>query len=155
MSAKKLTGWHVAAMFGVGFSIIIGVNLTLAYSAVSTFPGLEVKNSYVASQTFDENRAAQQKLGWSVLAQARDGKVLLSVTDADGAPVEVAQLEATLGRATHVRDDTTPDFEFDGNRYVADASLAPGNWNIRMVAHAPDGTIFRQRVILHVPKERS
>ncbi len=152
---KKLTGWHVAAIFGGAFSIIITVNLTLAYNAVNTFPGLEVKNSYVASQSFDDDRDAQLALGWSVLAEARDGQILLSVTDANGAPVEVVNLDATLGRATHVQDDSTPAFAFDGKRYVAPADLGPGNWNIRMVAEADDGTVFRQRVILHVPKERS
>ena len=152
---KELTGRHVALIFCGAFSIIIGVNLLLAYSAVSTFPGLEVKNSYVASQSFDKDREAQDALGWSVQAEARSGQLLLSVTDASGNPVEVAKLEATLGRATHVRDDSTPDFTFDGTRYVAVANLAPGNWNIRMVAHAEDGTVFRQRVVLHVPKARS
>ena len=152
---KELTGRHVAMIFGFAFSIIITVNLALAYNAIHTFPGLEVKNSYVASQSFDKDRSAQNALGWSVLAEARDGQLLLSVTDADGVPVEVASLEATLGRATHVKDDSTPAFAFDGRRYVASAELAPGNWNIRMVATADDGTVFRQRVILHVPKERS
>ncbi|MEE4186939.1 MAG: FixH family protein [Roseobacter sp.] len=152
---KELTGRHVALIFGVCFSVIITVNLTLAFNAVHTFPGLEVKNSYVASQSFDKDRDAQEALGWSVLAEAREGQLLLSVTDAQGAPVEVAALDATLGRATHVQDDSTPDFTFDGQRYVAPAQLAPGNWNIRMVAEADDGTIFRQRVILHVPRERS
>lgn len=153
--SKELKGRHVAMMFVGGFSVIIAVNLTLAFNAVNTFPGLEVKNSYVASQSFDKNRAAQESLGWSVLAEARDGQVLLSVTDADGAPVEVAALDATLGRATHVRDDAEPDFRFDGRRYVAEADLAPGNWNIRMKATAMDGTEFQQRVVLHVPESRS
>lgn len=152
---KQLTGRHVAMIFGGAFTIIISVNLALAYNAVSTFPGLEVKNSYVASQSFDKDRDAQEALGWSVRAESRKGQLLLSVTDADGTPVEVARLDATLGRATHVQDDSTPDFAFDGKQYVAPADLAPGNWNIRMVAEADDGTVFRQRVILHVPKERS
>ncbi|WP_299778902.1 FixH family protein [uncultured Roseobacter sp.] len=151
-TSRPLTGRHVAMIFVIGFSIIISVNLLLAYSAISTFPGLEVKNSYVASQMFDENRTAQTALGWSVLAQARGDEVVLSITDAQGAPVEVASLEATLGRATHVRDDQTPAFVFDGSRYVAPAQLAPGNWNLRMKALAEDGTVFQQRVILHIPK---
>lgn len=149
---KTLTGRHVAMIFVSGFTIIISVNLFLAYSAISTFPGLEVKNSYVASQKFDENRTAQTALGWSVLAQARGSEVVLSITDASGAPVEVAELDATLGRATHVRDDQTPDFVFDGARYVAPAELGAGNWNLRMKAVADDGTVFQQRVILHIPK---
>ena len=152
---KQLTGRHVAMIFGGAFSIIITVNLALAYNAINTFPGLEVKNSYVASQSFDANRAEQEALGWSVRAEAREGQLLLSVTDDKGAPVEVSRLDATLGRATHVKDDSTPNFVFDGTRYVAPADLAPGNWNIRMVAVADDGTMFRQRVVLHVPRDRS
>ena len=152
---KELKGKHVAMMFVGGFSVIIAVNLTLAFNAVNTFPGLEVKNSYVASQAFDKNRTAQEALGWSVLAEAREGQVILSVTDAEGSPVEVSNLDATLGRATHVRDDATPQFRFDGARYVADADLEPGNWNIRMKAEASDGTVFQQRVILPVPEQRS
>ena len=152
---KKLTGRHVAVIFCSAFAIIISVNLTLAYSAVKTFPGLEVKNSYVASQSFDKERAAQQSLGWSVHAKSQAGQVILSVTDAKGKPVEVVDLKATLGRATHVKDDSNPAFVFDGKNYVAPAALAPGNWNIRMVAEAENGTLFRQRVVLHVPKDRS
>ena len=152
---KELTGRHVAFILCSAFFVIITVNLTLAFNAVSTFPGLEVKNSYVASQSFDKDREIQHSLGWSVRAEARNGQVLLSVTDADGQPVEVAHLDATLGRATHVKDDSTPDFKFDGKRYVAPVDLAPGNWNIRMSATSADGRMFRQRVILHVPKARS
>ncbi|WVX50605.1 hypothetical protein ROLI_037040 [Roseobacter fucihabitans] len=151
-TARVLTGRHVFMIFCAAFAVIISVNLFLAYSAVSTFPGLEVRNSYVASQQFDKNREEQTALGWSVLAQARGDDVHLSITDAEGQPVQVASLEATLGRATHVRDDQTPAFVFDGTRYVAPAQLAPGNWNLRMKARAADGTVFQQRVILHVPK---
>lgn len=151
-TTRELTGRHVALIFVFGFSIIISVNLLLAYSAISTFPGLEVKNSYVASQTFDKNRAEQAALGWTVLAQARGSQVVLSITDASGAPVEVAELDATLGRATHVRDDQAPAFVYNGADYVAPATLGPGNWNLRMKAVAADGTQFQQRVILHVAK---
>ena len=152
---KELTGRHVAIIMVSAFSVIIAVNLSLAYNAVSTFPGLEVKNSYVASQSFDRDRAEQRALGWTVRAEAGDGQVFLTVTDADGAPVEVARLDATLGRATHVKDDSRPGFTFDGERYVAPVDLAPGNWNIRMVAQAEDGSVFRQRVVLHVANDRS
>ena len=150
MGQRELTGRHVAAIFVAGFGVIIAVNLALAYSAVKTFPGLEVANSYVASQQFDDRRAAQEALGWQVKASARDGEVWLSITDGAGAPVEVAALEATLGRATHVQDDMVPEFVFNGEAYVADVPLGAGNWNIRMVARAADGTEFSQRVILHV-----
>ncbi|TCS67561.1 nitrogen fixation protein FixH [Primorskyibacter sedentarius] len=147
---RKLTGWHVLAIFGGAFGVIIAVNLTLAYNAVRTFPGLEVKNSYVASQTFDDRRAKQEALGWTVHADAQGDKVMLAITDAEGRPVQVGSLDATLGRATQVKDDRRPDFQFDGTAYVAYEALPDGNWNIRMKATALDGTEFTQRVILHV-----
>ncbi|MEN8892718.1 FixH family protein [Planktotalea arctica] len=149
-SSKPLTGRGVFAIFASAFAVIITVNLTLAYNAVSTFPGLEVKNSYVASQKFDERRTAQEGLGWSVRADASGGIVMLDIRDAQGQPVQVAHLDATVGRATHVKDDIFPEFAFDGSAYVARATLGAGNWNVRMKAIAIDGTEFSQRVILHI-----
>ena len=146
---RKLTGRHVLLIFVGAFSVIITVNLSLAYNAVRTFPGLEVANSYVASQEFDARRDAQEALGWTVRAGHEAGALRLSIT-ADGMPVEVAELDAVLGRATHVQDDVRPDFRFDGTAYVAPMDLAPGNWNIRMTAVAADGTEFQQRVVLHL-----
>jgi nitrogen fixation protein FixH len=152
MMQREFTGRHAAFVFVGAFAVIIGVNLVLAVQAVKTFPGLEVRNSYVASQEFDVRRSAQLSLGWSVRADARDGQVFLSITDKDGASIELAQLDATLGRATHVRDDIQPEFVFDGKAYVAPVELGKGNWNIRMVARAANGAEFSQRVILHVRK---
>lgn len=149
-SKGEFTGRHVLMVFCGAFAVIIGVNLALAYNAVRTFPGVEVKNSYVASQEFDVRRSAQESLGWSVYASAQDDQVTLEITDADGNPVEVAKLSATLGRATHVKEDQEPDFQFNGQAYVAPADLGPGNWNIRMIARAKNGVEFTQRVILHV-----
>jgi nitrogen fixation protein FixH len=148
MAERKLTGKHVAMIFVGAFGVIISVNLLLAFSAVKTFPGLEVKNSYVASQTFDDRRMAQEALGWDVGAHHENGILRLSINDAEGRPVRVAKLEATVGRATHVFDDVEPDFRFDGQGYVAEVPLGDGNWNIRMSAIAGDGTPFEQRVVL-------
>jgi nitrogen fixation protein FixH len=150
--SREFTGRHMALIMIVAFGTIIGVNLVLAYSAVKTFPGLEVKNSYVASQHFNARRDAQEALGWTVRADASGGNVTLSITDDSGAPVLVKSLDAIVGRATEVVDDITPAFLFDGTAYVAPVSLGAGNWNIRMSAVAQDGTLFTQRVILHVQR---
>jgi nitrogen fixation protein FixH len=147
---RELKGWHVAAMFCTGFGIIIAVNLTLAYNAVSTFPGLETKNSYVASQQFDTKRTAQKALGWTVAASHRDGRLRLAITDSAGAPVRTATLEARVGRSTHVAEDMTPEFSFDGVAYTAAAPLIDGQWQVRMSARAANGTLFAQRIPLRV-----
>jgi nitrogen fixation protein FixH len=152
---RPLTGRKVLAICIGAFGIIIAVNLVLAVFAVRSFPGLEVQNSYVASQNFNEELAAQLALGWEVEASYEGGQegglLILSFTGAEGRPAEVAGLAATLGRATHVRDDITPDFAQHRGTFTAPVALAPGNWNIRLVATAPDGTEFRQRVVLRVP----
>jgi len=150
MATREITGRHVLFFTTGAFGIIIAVNFFMAYSAVSTFPGVEAKNSYVASQSFQADRAAQEALGWDVRAEAENGELVLSITGADGAPVEVADLNATLGRATHVHDDRTPEFVWRDGAYVAPADLGPGNWNLRMTAVAADGTPFRQRVVIYV-----
>lgn len=150
MAERQFTGKHAAALFIGAFGVIIAVNIALAVNAIRTFPGLEVKNSYVASQQFDAKRDAQLALGWSVLATAHDDKVYLSITDANGNAVKVAELNAVVGRATHVKDDVEPDFVFNGQDYVAPVKLGAGNWNIRMKAKSQNGTDFTQRVILHV-----
>ena len=152
MVQKELTGRHFAMIICGAFAIIISVNLTLAFQAVATFPGLEVKNSYVASQNFDRDRRAQLALGWDVSAVLdQEGTLRLTFDSANG-PVQPNITYAVLGRATSVAQDQTPVFDFDGQSFVSHVDLGKGNWNLRLVALAADGTTFRQRVIVRVLK---
>ncbi len=146
MMVKELTGRHVLMIALAAFGTIIAVNVVLAVFAVRTFPGLEVKNSYVASQSFDRERAAQEALGWTVVPDY-DGKVLtLVLRGRDGLPVRAESLTATVGRTTHMRDDITPPFIYENGAYYVPLDLAPGQWNIHVTAVAADGTVFRQRI---------
>lgn len=143
----ELKGKHVAAMFVSGFGIVIAVNLMLAWNAVKTFPGLEVKNSYVASQSFDADRAAQLALGWDVSALLRADHLVLKIVK-DGQPVAPEIVSAVFSRATSVAVDQTPQFIFDGAVFTALVDAGSGNWNLRLVARAADGTTFQQRIIV-------
>lgn len=150
--SKEITGRKFFFIFAGFFGVIITVNLALAFNAVKTFPGVETKSPYVRNQSFDADRAAQLALGWDVSARvAADGLLHLSITETEGgAPVEVASLSGTFGRATTVRDDQAPHFTFTGQDYTAPVEVTPGNWNLRMTAIAKDGTKFQQRVIVRV-----
>ncbi len=150
-TSAPLTGRKVLMIVCSAFSVIIAVNLTLAYKAVLTFPGLETKNSYVSSQTFDADRDAQLALGWDVGARVEAGQLRLSIRK-DGVPVEAEIEYAVLGRATNVAQDQTPILTFDGKDYVAPVDLAAGNWNLRLVAFSEDGTQFRQRIIVEMQR---
>jgi nitrogen fixation protein FixH len=147
---REITGRHVLIGTVAAFGIIIAANVTLAVNAVRTFPGLEVKNSYEASQVFERERAAQLALGWTVSAEVSGGELRLSITDAQGFPVDPPVLEGVLGKATHVKADITPAFDFVDGVHVAPVSVEPGNWNLRLKAVAEDGTTFHQRLVVPV-----
>ncbi|MGC1495700.1 MAG: FixH family protein [Sulfitobacter sp.] len=147
---RPLTGWHVFAMFVGAFAVIIGVNLTLAFQAVATFPGVVTKNSYISSQHFDADRAAQDALGWDVDATVTDGRLRLSIADQSGTPVFPPQVSATLGRATHVADDMTPVFSWNGTALTAPVDVVPGYWTLWLEITAADGTAFRRRIPMQV-----
>lgn len=143
---RQLTGRHVLAIMVTAFGVIIGVNLTLAWKAIATFPGLEVKNSYVASQSFDAARAAQEALGWQVQPAYENGTLSLVIRDRAGLPAPVADISVLIGRTTHVQDDMRPDLAYQGGVYSTPLTLGPGAWLIHLEAKAADGTAFRQRL---------
>jgi nitrogen fixation protein FixH len=148
---KEIKGWHVATVFVLAFSVIISVNLVLAFNAVRTFPGLEVSNSYVASQSFDKDREAQLALNWDVSATLEGTKLTLTILE-DGRPISPEIETVTFGRATNVQQDQTPQFEFDGHALHAIVQGGAGNWNLRIRARGANGELFQQRIIVTVAK---
>lgn len=146
----RLNGWHVLGIFVAAFGVIITVNVIMATKAITTFPGLEVQNSYVASQEFDQRLADQQRLGWTVYADDVDDMVHLKITDPEGNPVRARELSAIIGRTTRAADDVQPVFAWNGELYEAPLTLGGGKWIVRVSAIAEDGTEFIQRINLHV-----
>jgi nitrogen fixation protein FixH len=144
---RKLTGWHVLAIFVGGFGLIIGVNLFMAFSAVSTFPGMEVSSSYADSQTFDERRDAQEALGWHASIEIPgDGTLILNLVDDAGAPVAPAELAALLTRPTNQTDDQLLVLERVNGAFVAPVTLGDGMWRLRLTGTARDGTDYRHNI---------
>lgn len=135
----ELTGKHVFAITASAFAVIIGVNILLAVKAVSTFPGLEVDNSYVASQGFNARKAAQETLGWSMTPGYEQGRMTLAFHGADGQPVQVQDLQVLVGRTTEAKDDAFPVFVQDGAVYAAEVPLHKGKWMVKVTARSPTG----------------
>ena len=146
----EITGRKVLIIAVCFFGVIMAVNFTMAFQAVRTFPGVEVENSYVASQSFDDRRAAQEALGWDVAAEYRRGQLFVIFTGRDGATPAVADLTALVGRTTTTEHDVRPDFRQAGGTFSAPVSLAPGLWRVRLEARASDGTPFQQWLSLDI-----
>ncbi len=144
---RKLTGWHVLAIFVGGFGIIIGVNIFMAYNAVSTFPGMEVSSSYADSQTFDDRRLAQEALGWNASVEIPgDGTLVLHLVDDSGAPVYPAEMTALLTRPTNRLQDQELVLTRSRGAFVAPAEIGEGRWRLRLTGMARDGTEYRHNV---------
>lgn len=147
----QFSGRHALIAFVHFFAVIITVNLYMASQAIGTFPGLEGRNTYYASQNFDADRRAQQALGWKVTDSYDGGILRLDIIDAaSGLPAELGDLEVLVGRPTEAAQDQTPVFIRDGGGWIAPVDLGHGKWLIRIEAHAKDGTRFRQNLQLFV-----
>lgn len=148
----RFTGRMFLATVVAFFAVIIAVNVTMAVLAIRTFPGLEAKNGWVASQNFNSRLAAQKALGWEVTPTLTDRQFALDIRGKDGRPAAVSELTVTIGRPT-VRDhDITPPLHrrADGV-FEAPVRLDPGVWEIVIRAKAADGTDFYQRRRVHLP----
>jgi nitrogen fixation protein FixH len=146
---RELTGRHVFAITAGAFGVIIGVNLLLAYKAISTFPGVEVASSYAAGVGFDARRAAQVALGWDVVAGYDKGALRVDFRDAAGV-VRPDDLQVMVGRVTEAADDRTADVIWDGAGFAVPMVLGPGLWRVDVAATAADGTAFERRLELRV-----
>jgi len=154
MQTKPLTGRHVLAITLGAFAVVVGANMALLFAALGSFPGLEVKNSYVASQQFDDRRAAQEALGWTAGVDYADGRLSLRLQDSDGLRTSARSVAGLAGRATHTRDDRVLDFIPAPNGWQAAVALPPGRWHVNFTAVARDGTPFSQQLSLWVPEAR-
>ncbi len=149
---REITGRHVLVFTVGAFGVIIAVNILMAWKAISTFPGLEVQNSYVASQSFDRRRAEQQALGWQLTHSydAGSGKMVLNLTDAAGNAAPVRDLNVLIGRTTEAREDQRPTFVARSGKWEADVRLGAGKWLLKIDAVSQDGTMFEQRLDFYV-----
>lgn len=132
------TGRHIAAILVVFFAVVIAVNVYMARSAISTFGGVVVENSYVASQHYNtwlDEAAKEKALGWDAQARRQaDGRVAVTLKGAPGEGVSLsADARHPLGRMSDQQLHFTR--QSDGT-FLSDASLPAGRWKLRIEAVA-------------------
>ena len=152
MSAAKaqVRGWHVLTAILAFFGVVIAVNAAFITLALQSFPGEDVRRSYLQGLHYNDTlaeRRAQAALGWradAVLTEASGGAAVeIVLRKRDGAPVEDAVLEGSLEWPTAARHDHALLFEAaGGGRYVAHVGeLIPGRWRLRGRAQRDDGAL--------------
>lgn len=139
----QFTGRHMAIIMVAFFSVVIGVNFVMARSAIQTFGGTVVENSYVASQQFNgwlRDADSQDRLGWRARASAEPGNriavALASPAGHVGHATVTVEAEHPLGllKSQHlVLTEERPGL------YATVHRLPAGRWRLRIVAHASGG----------------
>jgi nitrogen fixation protein FixH len=150
---RELTGRRVALIACGAFGVIIAVNVLLAVLAVDTFSGTVVDNSYVSSQTFDGDLAAQRALGWTTEPRVTGRRLELDFIDAAGEPARPAKIAVTLGRQGTNAEDAPSEIEETERGYLMARVLDAGGWRAEIQAEAVDGTRFRQTRLFTVGGE--
>ena len=145
---KPFTGRHMFAILLAFFGTVFAVNFTMASYASSTFGGIVVENSYVASQEFNrwlDQAEAQEALGWTTAASRRaDGRIEVAVTG----PVRELRLTATARHPLGRRPDLALTFvPLGAGRYLSNQSLAPERWTLRLQV-AADGHVWRHEELI-------
>lgn len=130
---QKFTGRHMAFVLVGFFGTIIAVNLTMARYASSTFGGIVVANSYVASQEFNrwlDKADASRALGWTTqTVRQADGRLLISIAGPGEGAVVTGTARHPLGRLPDVA------LTFDaqgGGRYLSREAVDAGRWTLRL-----------------------
>ncbi|WP_067738429.1 FixH family protein [Novosphingobium naphthalenivorans] len=140
---KPFTGKHMTLILVAGFGVVFAVNFLMASLATSTFGGVVVENSYVASQHFNRwlDEAAKEKaLGWKVDVQRRtDGRLTAALTGVPAYPTVKAIARHPLGR----KPDVALTFQKDvSGAFVSDKPLPEGRWILRFDIEA-GGEVWR------------
>ena len=127
------TGRHMWLLVIGFFGVIIAVNVGMAIVASTSWTGLVVTNSYVASQEFEEKRLAhqdQRAAGWQAVFTYSPGLAKLVVSDGAGNPIDLVSVTLKVNRPVGGHDDQAVVFERapDGS-YGASLRLAAGVWD--------------------------
>lgn len=146
-----LRGRHVLLAMLAFFAAIIAVNVSFAIVAVRSFPGEDVRRSYLQGLNFNATiaeRRAQAALGWSAAAALSggpgDATVVVYLNTRDGAPLNDATLTGALRWPADARRDHDLTFTRDGDgRYLARVgALQAGRWRLRgRAANAGGGAL--------------
>lgn len=130
MAAKALRGVHVFWWVAGFFAVTIALDALFVVWAVQSFPGEQVKNSYVLGLDYNrevERREAQREMGWAAEVGISDeGSQLLVVRmkDRAAAPVDGLRIAANVHVAGTSRDGVVSLVERAPGEYVAPVDIA-------------------------------
>ncbi|MER9302960.1 FixH family protein [Mesorhizobium sp. M0496] len=138
--SREFTGRHMLATILAFFGVVIAVNLTMATLANTSWTGLVVENTYVASQEFNkkaEAGRAQAALGWTGQLTIASGEVRYSLTDAAGKPVPLHGVKVLFRHPAYEKEDESIKLVLaSGQQFAALHTPKDGVWIVEVDADA-------------------
>lgn len=126
----------------LSLALFVVVQLSVVTLATTSFEGLDDVEYYRHGVEYGKEIARQKmqkELGWKLSPIVKDDKVYLALQDADGKPVQRAQVTATAGRPATLKEDVDVSLKEVGpGIYEAPLRLQPGAWRLRLVVNKGD-----------------
>lgn len=146
-NGRPFTGKHMIMVMVAFFGVIIGVNLLMAYYANSTWSGLVVPNSYVASQEFNKTVSdvkEQDARGWKDKLAASAGQITFRMNEANGVPVTLSSVKMVFRRPVTDTADMNIDLAVGPNSvWSASHALDDGVWIAEIDVTSPNNKPWR------------
>lgn len=162
-TTMRIRGVHVLFAMLAFFATVIAVNITFVVLALQSFPGEDVRRSYMQGLNYNETlaeRRAQAALGWTAAAGfiQQDGAPAVEVTlrDSAGQPIDGLVTTGELRWPASERLDHSLHFTPRGEgRYVASLQhMASGRWQLRAHAQQSDSRALDFEAELTWPSQR-
>lgn len=142
------TGKHMLGVLILFFGTIISVNLVMAYYASSTWSGLVVQNTYVASQQFNAKASAIRDM----LASGIKGELDVSseairyrLTLPGDQAVAADKVSAHFKRPVGEHQDFVAELSaLGGGLYGVSHEVLPGEWIVELIAVKDGKTIMHE-----------
>lgn len=127
-----LRGVHVLMGLCAFFAVMIAANAVFLFWALKSFPGEQVKNSYVLGLDYNSEvarRREQEKLGWVSevgLAADKGSRLVVRMLDAAQAPITGLAVSASVHVAGEARATSFDLAEMSPGEYVVELTAQAG-----------------------------
>ena len=154
---EGLKGFHVLLWLCGFFGVMFVVNGFFLFYAITTFPGEDVKKSYVQGLDYNRTlaqRAAQAELGWQAEIGLASKSLEIRIADSRGTGVSGYEVQVLLRRLATTSDDTVVLAAAQGaGVYLVDISaFSHGQWEVIANVMEPGSKVAlfeaRKRVLI-------
>jgi nitrogen fixation protein FixH len=153
---KPFTGWHMLAIIVAFFTVVISVNVLMAYYASASWSGILAKNTYVASQEFNVKAAEARKWadeGFKGEFKVSDSMLQYRLIGPKELLGGLGQVSAIFHRPVGDKQDFALILKKTGDGvFTAAHDLGPGQWIVDLAAIENGKTVFHQALRFQQPE---